>query len=104
MNRELEGLFTSFYIGQKNIEQVGFPPMCTYYSNNSREITDRIKDFVKVRARGGIEMFIFPGTQYGTPRSGWPSKSSDDYIQGMLFRILLAKALLILLTSFWQTF
>jgi len=52
-----------------------------YYSDEKGSITEKITAFLEERAKGGVGMFILPGTPYGKPSKGRPAISEDDYIR-----------------------
>lgn len=79
---KINAVFSPVRIGNIRVKnRLVFPSMCMFYSDENGAITAKITAFLQARARGGVGMFILPGTPYGEPSKGRPAISDDDYIR-----------------------
>ncbi len=82
LNPFIAPVFTPIAIGAVTIKnRLVFPSMCTHHSDAEGSITPRIVEFLRARAKGGVGMYIEPGTPYGKPSRGRPAISDDRYIE-----------------------
>ena len=56
---KLEKLLEPFSIGKMELRnRIVMPPMATGYCTEMGEVTDRLRDFIEARARGGVGLII----------------------------------------------
>lgn len=75
-------LFTPISIGCTKVKnRVVLPSMCTHYCEEGF-ITDRMREFIRERAIGGIGLFIVPGNPYGKASGARMAISEEKYFDG----------------------
>lgn len=62
--------------------RVIFPSMCNFYCDNEGFVTERLKAFIKARVKGGVGLFILPGSPHGKPSAARPAISESKYLEG----------------------
>lgn len=76
-------LFTPISIGCTEVKnRIVLPSMCTHYCSEEGFITDRVREFIRKRAIGGIGLFIVPGNPYGKVSGARMAISEPKYFDG----------------------
>lgn len=76
-------LFTPISIGRTQVKnRIVLPSMCTHYCSAEGFITDRVREFIRERAIGGIGLFIVPGNPYGKCSGARMAISEEKYFDG----------------------
>jgi len=76
-------LFTPISIGCTVVKnRIVLPSMCTHYCSEEGFITDRVREFIRERAIGGVGLFIVPGNPYGRVSGARMAISEPKYFDG----------------------